>query len=303
MSILSAIFGRSGKSTANTTGLTSADALRREVMLRLGKHPPIRDIEPTPDDPESISLIFGENPSKRVLVYLGNLRGNLATMEQVDHSAEIERFLASVLASFEGNPPLNAANIFINIRPRDYLTAEPPETDGETVVDPMLFADLPGDIIEVYSSHVPGGLILLHASDIGDTPQADIRQSGLRNVAALVADVADTLSLMAAPPDNQQSGGGAVLVASRFEIDSNPDVSPGLLLVDEFWEKLVGLYPEGAVVAIPCRNSVIAVSRKVQDAITMARQLIEQEQEEQQSYLLSDLVFERRDGKLAVVQE
>lgn len=301
MVIFSGISLMIGSVHAEPRRFTTMGTLRPEVILRLRQD--IRVLNPfeTPDDPDSVTFSLANDSvsSGKVLLNLGNLLGNLNRMNAEEERDEIDRFLASVIAMIVDKSQFDPRSVYLNIRPRSYLTSMWHGGTSANEDNPLLFRELPGDIIEVYSAKKPRGLSLVMKADLGDWSRELVEEAATRNLAALLPDLVDTLKLYAAPPRSRDS----LLVSSRFQIRDNVDLTAGLLLLDAFWNQLDRLYPDGVIVAIPQRSTILAVSRTLPNPVETIRSLIAQEQQEDPAYLLSDSVYEQRGGKLSVVAE
>ena len=89
---------------------------------------------------------------------------------------------------------------------------------------------------------------------------------------------------------------------SIFTVEDDEAVSPALLLTDKFWTLLGSQFPNGVLIAIPRRDAIFVFDKRLPNAAQMARTLINTMFKTEPD-LLSEYIFERRDGKLHVVAE
>jgi hypothetical protein len=290
--------GLFGKAKADARRFTTMDALKAEVTARLRKDTRLTSIEPAIDDPQSLEIAFGE---WRLLLFLGNLLGNLEGMNATEESAEIDRFLNVVLdQTDELDAPVNFEAVYIAIRSLDSVAHRPlREDDGEQAQgSARLCQQLAGDVVEDYAEKIPGGQRFVRASQLNGMSRSELRQRAVDNLQTLLPQLTDTLGMTASNPALNIKD---ALIASRFVLSDDADFTAGLLLVDGFWAELDRRFPDGVYVAISHHDRILAVSRMLPNALATAQTLLEGEQKDDPAYLLSDMIFERRDGKLAVV--
>ncbi|MBN9275470.1 MAG: hypothetical protein J0J15_35570, partial [Mesorhizobium sp.] len=75
-----------------------------------------------------------------------------------------------------------------------------------------------------------------------------------------------------------------------------------LLLTDKFWALIEPQFPGGVVIAIPRRDAIFVFDKRLPKALRIARALIAKVFQDEPD-LLSEYIFERRDGTLQVVAE
>ncbi|ANT50726.1 hypothetical protein MEA186_01858 [Mesorhizobium amorphae CCNWGS0123] len=189
-----------------------------------------------------------------------------------------------VLADTEGND-FDAAHLIANIRPREHLDAMKPE-EAELGSGPA-FEDLAGDVVILYQIDAADSLASVSLSDVGGRSLAQLRELALENINTLM-------------PQVRQSE--FVDGVSIFTVEDDEAVSPALLLTDKFWSLLGPQFPRGALIAIPRRDAIFVFDKRLPNASQMARTLIDKIFKEEPD-LLSEYIFERRDGKLQVVAE
>lgn len=264
------------------------DELRGAVLEKLVRLPNVVEANPDPNDPSSIIckvLPAGAKPENAVTlnIFLGNLAGRLLDAAPGAADMEIDRFIANMVETTEPDAPLDPERVFIALRPRDYLAvSQGPKNEKPAI----LFQELPGNVIEVYLQDYPDRVELITEHAAGGRSLADIRALGLKNMRREMERLTQ-----------EEFVPGVTL----FSIDGNPALASGMLLTDEFWNRLWPKFPAGYLVIAPRRDQVFVFSKDMDDAALMARKLIEISFKDGAD-LLSDQFFDRRDGKLVAIQ-
>ncbi|MGH9900199.1 MAG: hypothetical protein ACRD4L_15245, partial [Pyrinomonadaceae bacterium] len=146
--------------------------------------------------------------------------------------------------------------------------------------------DLPGDLIIFYQVEVENGYASLDQNEIaGRTPEQlwDLAQENIdREI-----------------PNLRRSSMSSS--AEYYTLEDTPALTPALLLSDKFWNILGNRFPSGAYVVSPRRDQVIAYDKSSPTALIDAKKLIDTTVSDGVD-LLSEHIFERVDGKLALVQ-
>ena len=90
--------------------------------------------------------------------------------------------------------------------------------------------------------------------------------------------------------------------ASLFYVEGNTFLSPGLILLDEFWASVADRFPNDVIIAIPRRDQLFLFRADAPNALTRARRLVEVTFEDEFN-LLTPVLLIRRGGKIQLLEE
>lgn len=261
-------------------------ALRTEVISRLKTDSRIKETTPDPADPARFTVTRARPAGKdlELQVDVTNLLGRIRDLPTAEVETEIQRFLRVIVFS-DTEDGFDAGHLIANIRPREHLDALKPE-DATAGKEPA-YEDLAGDVVILYQVDTKDVLASVTFSDVEGRSLAQLRELALENINRQMAQVRQSEFLE------------GIFV---FTIEGDEAISPALLLTDKFWALLGPQFPEGVLIAIPRRDSIFVFDKRLPNAIQIARALIDKVFKGE-SDLLSEYVFERRDGKLLVVAE
>jgi hypothetical protein len=133
----------------------------------------------------------------------------------------------------------------------------------------------------------PESLVGLSRADLGERTVADLRQAAHENILREMAKL-------------QEERVNDHIIAYR--LDDNPPLTPGIVLTDEFWAMVGRNFPDGALLILRQRDEVAVIDRQAPSALNTARQLIDMAKQRGVDFL-SDMIFERREGRLVTVVE
>ena len=278
--------GFAGAASSNALQFRDVATLRTEVISRLKTDSRVKEAIPDPADPARLNVTSTQSSGEdqKLLVDVTNLLGRIRDLPAAEAETEIQRFLrVVVLADTEGG--FDAAHLIANIRPLEHLGPLGPE-DAEPGKGPA-FEVLAGDVVILYQIDTADSLASVSLSDVGGRSLAQLRGLALENINALMPQVRRS----------EFSDG-----VSIFTVEDDEAVSPALLLTDKFWTLLGSQFPNGVLIAIPRRDAIFVFDKRLPNAAQMARTLINTMFKTEPD-LLSEYIFERRDGKLHVVAE
>ncbi len=261
-------------------------ALRVEVMARLKTDSRVKQAVPDPADPARLSVTSTQSSGKdqKLVVDVTNLLGRIRDLPTAEAETEIQRFLrVVVLADTEGD--FDAAHLIANIRPFEHLGPLRPE-DDESGKGPA-FEALAGDVVILYQIDTADALASVSLSNVGGRSLAQLRELALKNINTLMPQV------------RRSAFSDGVFI---FTVEDDEAISPALLLTEKFWTLLGSQFPNGVLIAIPRRDAIFVFDKRLPNAAPMARSLIDTIFKTEPD-LLSEYIFERRDGKLQVVAE
>ncbi|MFD2057751.1 hypothetical protein ACFSQT_33115 [Mesorhizobium calcicola] len=261
-------------------------ALRAEVISRLKTDSRIKETIPDSDDPARLKVTRQRRSGKdlELQVDVTNLLGRIRDLPAAEAETEIQRFLR-VLVLNDTEDGFDAGHLIANIRPREHLSGL--ESKAATPDAEPVYEDLAGDVVVLYQIDTEDTLASLQFADVGGRSFAQLRQLALENINRQMTQVRQSEILEG---------------ISIFTVEGDEAISPALLLTDKFWALLEAQFPGGMLIAIPQRDAVVVLDKRVPNTIQIARALIDKVFEDEPD-LLSEYVFERRDGKLLVVAE
>ena len=276
--------GFAGAVSSDVPQFQDVAALRAEVMSRLKADGRVKAVTPDPTDPARLRVTTAlSGKDQNLEVDVTNLLGRLRELPPEDVETDIQRFL-NVLVFADTNTGFDADHLIANIRPREHLDAF--KDDGVPEKDPV-YENLAGDVVVLYQIDDEDSLRSVPKSDVGDRSLPQLRQLALANINKQISKV------------KQEKIDEGI---SIFTVEGDEAISPALLLTDKFWALLETQFPEGALIAIPQRDAVVVFDKRRPNAAQIARTLINKVFQDGPD-LLSEYVFERRDGTLQVVAE
>jgi hypothetical protein len=266
---------------AQQQSYATVEQLAAEILSRLQRDPRVIEVVANPDDPAQIYLSRANQAGGRVRVDVTNLLGRLRGLTPAETAESIRQFVETVAAGPQAGP-LDPAQIYANVRPMGYL-----RQDGKNLSDTLVFEELAGDLIILYQVDGPQALRALNWSEVGGRSLGELAQISRQNLDTQIKGLIE-----------QRIGEDV----SVFVIEDNPFLSPALLLSDQFHGYVAERFPDGYMLGVPQRDFVIAFNKKDPEALRSAREVIDRFTEDDRD-MTSPLIFERRDGRLAVVDE
>ncbi|RWB74384.1 MULTISPECIES: hypothetical protein [unclassified Mesorhizobium] len=272
--------------TAHSDTLRFKDtaALRLEVISRLRSDSRVKEAIPDPVDLARLSVTtVRPGKDQKLEVDVTNLLGRLRELPANEVETEIHRFL-NVLVLTDTESGFDADHLIANIRPREHLDAF---KDDVAPGKGTTYEDLAGDVVILYQIDAEESLASVPFSDVGGRSLPQLRQLALENIDKQMPQVRQ---------EKIRDG------ISLFTVEGDEAISPALLLTDKFWALLEPQFPDGVLIAIPRRDSIFVFDKRLPNSVQLARTLITRVFRDEPD-LLSENIFERRDGKLQVVAE
>jgi len=227
-----------------------------------------------------VRLTNGQGPQVTGTVDVTNVHGRLYTLRNdLDREAAIENLVRSVLRTVR-KPELDLQHVFANVRFR-------PPAGNDADAAASLAEHLAGDVAIVLQLDTPESLVGLSRADLGERTVADLRQAAHENILREMGKL-------------QEERVNDHIIA--FRLDDNPPLTPGIVLTDEFWAMVGKNFPDGALLILRQRDEVAVIDKKAPSALIAARQLIDMAKQRGVDFL-SDMIFERREGRLVTVAE
>lgn len=270
ISILSWLLGSSAPAAA--TEFRTVAELRDAVIAAMRQHDQYASVEADASDD---GLILLEIDGHRVTSDVGNFFDYLKAYPGEDARELIARFAATPLESAQAMP--DAERLVPLVRSRDYVEA------------------LKGDGVEIDAEPVAGDLFLLYGFDNPDSVAAatgeEIASLGLQDHRAKAL-----ANLLAAMNGSMYEDGEGEIV--MFSIENSPPLASGLLILEDFWERVQPRFPGGALAINPRRDQIFLIDKRSPDALGLARRMIDATFADGFN-LQSRGIFERVDGRLA----
>lgn len=266
-----------GGSGAKADNLGSEADLRARVMEVLRTRPEFSEIKADEETPSSIHLKIGDTD---IIADVGNLYDYLKAYPEEDQTHWINQFAEQALGSVQDN--VKAEALMPLVRAMDYIRAM--QDNG---LENIQYEPLAGDLVLAFGFDSPRGVSLATKEDIASIEVEDFRSIAFANLEQL---------MNAKLYDDQW----AEMVS--FGLEDNTILSPGLLVLDAFWEKVNSRFPEGALVINPRRDQIMLIDKRNPDAVNIAHRMINATFKDDYA-LQSRGIYERVDGKLRLVNQ
>jgi hypothetical protein len=257
----------------------SIEALRDVVIAKFLQSSIVVKALPDANDPANIIATMRSDNGDELLVhtYVGNLFGRLNVLGSPNADEEIQTFV-NVALGVATSHKVNPSRIYANVRHKDMVKTFDPKH--------FIFSDLPGDLIIFYQLEVENGYAGLDHNEIGSRTLEQLRDLARENIERELAGLHTT---------------SVSKSAEFYSLDDCPALTPALLLSDKFWNILNKRFPNGAYVIAPRRDQVFAYDKSSPAALSDAKKMIAATAADGVD-LLSEHVFERVNGNLALVQ-
>jgi len=248
----------------------SERALRDAVISVLRADPAFSDVEPDPENETSIRLRAGDH---QLASDIGNLFDYLKCYpeENAEYWIEHRRREIHELISLECSPE----NLILLVRSQAYV-------DGLAEIGVQLMTEpLAGDLVQTYGFDHPTGVSPAPPEKLASLGSIDLKAVATVNLSRLM----DRLVA--------ENDGVAVL----YYLEDNSVLSPGLLMLEEFWTIADRRFPEGAIVVNPRRDQIFLIDKRDESAAESARRIIDAAVAD--DYLVqSERLYHRTAGKL-----
>lgn len=273
MGLLSPLFSLLGWARAEEKRFVDIGAFREYVVQILRSKPGISSVSLDAADPAIIHARYQDN---EWTLDVTNIFARLNAYPDEDIDAAVTRFLNASNAT--ESKQVTDDNVVLVIRSRNYIDYL--VQNGLTVRHEPLV----GDLAAVYMADLPDTMSPLAEDDLADKTPEGLRAIALSNVRKWLPKVASDASLE---------------FCILFYVEDNTFLSTSLILLDEFWKSIENQFPGDVLIALPRTDQLFLFDASNRDAPEMARQIIEATIKDGFN-LLSETIYERRDGRLAV---
>lgn len=241
------------------------------VIAAIRRQPGVDSVAADPSDPARINSKIDD---VEVGSDVTNLFGYLNSYPEEDADAAIERF-ARALAEAQLSK-IGENNLVAVIRTQQHID------QLKSMGMDLLYEPLVGELAVVYMADLPDSLSPVAPKDFPARALSDLRVIALNNVKKWL-------------PKIVSDGGSDIL--HLYYVDGNTMLSTSLVLLDEFWLSISAKFPGDVLFAVPRRDQLFVFNASNPKAQNAARQIIDVTFKDGFN-LLSDKIFERRNGKL-----
>jgi hypothetical protein len=273
MAFFSWIASRFGAAEGAETKFNRIEDLRQAVIKRLKQIAPALDsIEPSGTNPaQFIVTIEGDSTTADIT----NIYNSLMAEPEQDASDLIDRFAKILLPT--GDTKIE--NLVTLIRTPYHFDQLP--------ADAIVAERIVGDLMRVVMEDTPDSIKNVPADHFPNLPMSELFELGTSNVLKSLPDLVFDSSF------------SPILLCF---VDGNASLTSGLLLTNEFWAVVRQKISDDVFVSVPRRDQVFLVDASATNAVTLMKKLITITVE-QDYFLLSDLLYRHRNGKLEVVED
>jgi uncharacterized protein YtpQ (UPF0354 family) len=243
---------------------------RELVIAALKRQPGVESAVVDPSDPAKINTKIGDTD---VTSDVTSIFGYLNAYPDEDAKAAIDRFVRVLT---DAHPKASESNLVAVVRTLQYV---------DQIKSPaleLLYEPLVGELAVVYMADLPDSLSPVAAKDFPGWTHADLRSVALDNVKKWLPKIVSD---------------GQLGIAYLYYVEGNTILSTSLVLLDEFWLSIKSEFPGDVLFALPRRDQLFVFDASNPQAQSAARQMIDVTFKDGFN-LLSDKIFERRNGKL-----
>lgn len=276
MSLFSSIAALFGRVNAQEQRFPDIATFRDRVIAALQREPGIVSAAPHASDPAKIDVKLGD---LSVSSDVTNIFGYLNSYPDEDADEIIGRFVRAALGA--NTAEVNESNLVAMIRTPASIEAM--KASGANVA----YEPLIGELIVVYMADRPDSLTTATLDQFPGKSLADLRSIAAGNLRRWLQEVI---------------GQGEASSFVLYNVKGNEILVTGLILLDDFWNKIKPDFPGDVLVAIPRRDQLFIFDAANPNAAGEARRLIDATFEDNFN-LLSEHIYQRRNGKLEVFAE
>ena len=270
MALFSTIAGFLGRAKAQKRPFSNMAEFRGLVIAELKRQPGIDSAVADPSDPAKINAKID---GAEVMADVTNVFGHLNSYPDEDADAAIHRLVRGLV---ETRPKASEENLIAVIRTQQYV-----EHLKSMSLD-FLYEPLVGEIAVVYMADLPDSVSPVAPNDFPGRTLSDLRRVALDNVKNWLPKIVSD---------------GEVGTIYLYYVEGNTMLSTSLVLLDEFWLSIKAQFPGDVLFALPRRDQLFVIDASNPQAQSAARQMIDATFKDGCN-LLSDKIFERRNGKL-----
>ncbi|MER8921590.1 DUF1444 family protein [Mesorhizobium sp. M0802] len=270
MALFSTIAGFLGRAKAQKRRFSNMAEFRELVIAEFKRQPGVDSAVADPSDPAKIGAKLD---GAEVTADVTNVFGHLNSYPDEDADAAIRRLVRGLA---EIRPRASEESLIAVIRTQQYV-----EHLKSMGLD-LLCEPLVGEIAVVYMADLPDSVSPVAPTDFPGRALSDLRDVALGNVKKWLPKIVSD---------------GQIGTFYLYYVDGNTMLSTSLVLLDEFWLSIKAQFPGDVLFALPRRDQLFIFDASNPQAQSAARQMIDVTFEDGFN-LLSDKIFERRNGKL-----
>ncbi|RAZ93007.1 hypothetical protein DPM33_03930 [Mesorhizobium hawassense] len=244
---------------------------REIVIAAIKRLPGVESAVADPSDPAKINTRIG---NEDVTSDVTNIFGYLNSYPDENAEAAIDRFVRVLTAAHLTKVGEN--NLIAVVRTLQY--ADQLKSPGTE----LLYEPLVGELAIVYMADLHDSISPISSKDFPGRALSDLRDVALNNVKKWLPKIVSD---------------GDVGIAYLYYVEGNTMLSTSLILLDEFWMSIKPHFPGDVLFALPRRDQLFVFDASNPNAQNAARQMIDVTFKDGFN-LLSDKIFERRNGKL-----
>ena len=244
---------------------------RELVVAALKRQPGVESAVVDPSDPAKINTKIGDTD---VTSDVTNIFGYLNAYPDEDAEAAIDRFVRALTDAHLAKA--SEDNLVAVLRTLEYV--DQLKSPGME----LLYEPLVGELAILYMADLPDSLSPVAPKDFPDRTLSDLRGIALNNVKKWLPKIVSD---------------GQLGIFYLYYVDGNTMLSTSLVLLDEFWLSIKSEFPGDVLFALPRRDQLFVFDASNPQAQSAARQMIDVTFKDGFN-LLSDKIFERRNGKL-----
>ncbi|TIQ23003.1 MAG: DUF1444 family protein [Mesorhizobium sp.] len=244
---------------------------RELVIAALKRQPGVESAIADPSDPAKINTRIGDTDTASDIT---NVFGYLNSYPDEDAEAAIDRFARALAEAHLAKAGEN--NLIAVVRTHQYVD-QLTSTGMDLLSEPLV-----GELAIVYMADLPNSMSPVAPKDFPGRTLSDLRGVALDNVKKWLPKIVSD---------------GELGIVHLYYVDGNTMLSSSLVLLDEFWLSSRPQFPGDVLFVLPRRDQLFVFDAGNSQAQTAARRMIDVTFEDGFN-LLSDKIFERRNGKL-----
>jgi uncharacterized protein YtpQ (UPF0354 family) len=248
----------------------------REAVIEIINRKSGVSAAPDAGDPARVIVRFGE---RAFTADLTNLQNRIRAYPDEDPGKLIQQFTASI-DDLRNTSTAGEENLIAVLRDKAYVDRVS-KMKRDALIEPFV-----GELAIVYMADMPDSMAVVNRKQFPEKNLAELRSIALSNVLKWLGHIKS---------DDQ------LKVATLYFVEGNTMLSPVLILLDEFWASIKDRYPGDVLIAVPRRDQLFILDDNV-DGRALARRLIDRTVQDGFE-LLSERIFARRNGEIAVVNE
>lgn len=276
MSVLSSVLAFFGRASANEPRFPDIAAFRDRVIEAVRRQPGFVSATASADDPAKFDWQIGDWTGTSDVT---NIFGYLNSYPEEDAYEIIERFAQS--PSQATSPDADDENLVAAIRTTTAI-GELKERSSQPI-----YREFVDGLAVTLMVDSPASLAWAMVDDFPGRSVEELEPIALKNLRGWMPKV-----IVDRPTDQ--------LV--QYIVDGNESLSPGLILLDEFWERVRSDFPGDVLLTVARRDQLFLLDVAKASNLGLARKLIDLTFEDGFA-LLSNRIYRRRDGKLELVEE